>query len=66
MRWIVAGTIRTFVFWPVATAYSLNDTANALGISLAAAKGRLFHARGMLRRAIRMKEGNEEKQLVVY
>jgi DNA-directed RNA polymerase specialized sigma24 family protein len=42
--------------------YSLNDTANALGISLAAAKGRLFHARGMLRRAIRMKEGNEQKQ----
>jgi len=33
--------------------YSLNDTANALGISLAAAKGRLFHARGMLRRAMK-------------
>jgi RNA polymerase sigma-70 factor, ECF subfamily len=32
--------------------YSLNDTANALGISLPAAKGRLFHARGVLRRAM--------------
>jgi RNA polymerase sigma factor (sigma-70 family) len=33
--------------------YSLNDTANALGISLNAAKGRLFHARGILRRAMK-------------
>ena len=33
--------------------YSLNDTANALGISPAAAKGRLFHARRMLRRAMK-------------
>jgi RNA polymerase sigma-70 factor (ECF subfamily) len=34
---------------------SLHETAEALGISLAAAKGRLFHARAALRRTAKLK-----------
>jgi RNA polymerase sigma factor (sigma-70 family) len=34
---------------------SLHETAEALGISLAATKGRLFHARAALRRTAKLK-----------
>ena len=34
---------------------SLHETAQALGISVAAAKGRLFHARAALRRTAKLK-----------
>jgi DNA-directed RNA polymerase specialized sigma24 family protein len=34
---------------------SLNETADSLGISVAAVKGRLFHARAALRRVPRLK-----------
>jgi len=39
---------------------SLHETAEALGISVAAAKGRLFHARAALRRAAEVKARRSE------